>query len=334
MGGHQHRKMNVVRLIRAADVCARWGISSFFRRRRVYWLLSFLSAVHVGVGYPVFAQGQTLSQMRHTSWTGRDGAPQDVTALAQTPDGTLWIGSTGGLFSFDGVTFTPFRPSKGEPPLPSSVVNGLIATKSGELWVVGIFAGVARIAAGHVSIFDRIDGEKIDDLKNLNQDSQGTMWAMAGNRQLVQLGHDHIWHRTENPLPHSGLITAFFIDSADTHWAVDDGVLYRKSKEDQHFKPTTIRSSSYVRLKEDADHTIWIVGQYFDRRSVPLPELGQHFDMRGRPLPSAIRSFSPNDILPTLDGHLWVASPKGGIFRPTQEQAKSNLSRESIGLSP
>jgi len=35
----------------------------------------------------VCAQDQTISRMVHTSWTGRDGAPQAITALAQTPDG-------------------------------------------------------------------------------------------------------------------------------------------------------------------------------------------------------------------------------------------------------
>jgi ligand-binding sensor domain-containing protein len=184
-------------------------------------------------------------------------APQDINALAKTPDGVLWIGSTGGLFTFDGITFSPFRPTEGEPRLPSNPVDGLLATPSGELWVEGVYVGAARIVGGHVTVFDRFDGEKVENLANLHRDSQGTMWAMVGTRQLVQLGNDNVWHRTENPLPRPGLITAFFIDSADTHWVVEDGVLYRRSKKDVHFRPTIIRSKTYVRLREDADHTLW-----------------------------------------------------------------------------
>jgi len=60
------------------------------------------------------AQNQNISQMVHNSWTGKDGAPQAVSAFAQTPDGTLWIGSEGGLFMFDGLKFQAFQP-KPEP---------------------------------------------------------------------------------------------------------------------------------------------------------------------------------------------------------------------------
>jgi len=72
-----------------------------------------------------FGQQQHLSQMVHTAWTGRNGAPQDINALAETPDGTLWIGSTGGLFSFDGLRFTAFVPVAGDPSFPSNSIRSL-----------------------------------------------------------------------------------------------------------------------------------------------------------------------------------------------------------------
>jgi len=39
----------------------------------------------------------TLNQMQHTSWTQRDGAPTDASALAQTTDGALSLGAGSGL---------------------------------------------------------------------------------------------------------------------------------------------------------------------------------------------------------------------------------------------
>ena len=35
--------------------------------------------------------------MIHTAWTARDGAPQNINSLAQTSDGTLWLGTRVGL---------------------------------------------------------------------------------------------------------------------------------------------------------------------------------------------------------------------------------------------
>ena len=47
-----------------------------------------------------------VSQYAHTSWTVRGGFSLGaVFAMAQTPDGYLWLGSEFGLFRFDGVSF-------------------------------------------------------------------------------------------------------------------------------------------------------------------------------------------------------------------------------------
>src|ERR1700712_5457557 len=40
-------------------------------------------------------------------WTTIDGLPQNsVNAVAQTPDGYIWVGTFGGLARFDGLKFT------------------------------------------------------------------------------------------------------------------------------------------------------------------------------------------------------------------------------------
>lgn len=46
-----------------------------------------------------------VTQFKHTRWTIDDGVPVGIYALAQTPDGFLWIGSDAGLHRFDGIRF-------------------------------------------------------------------------------------------------------------------------------------------------------------------------------------------------------------------------------------
>src|SRR5262249_40852841 len=54
-----------------------------------------------------------VSQYAHTSWAARDGySLGTVFAIAQTPDGYLWLGGENGLFRFDGVRFIPWH----QPP--------------------------------------------------------------------------------------------------------------------------------------------------------------------------------------------------------------------------
>jgi ligand-binding sensor domain-containing protein len=48
------------------------------------------------------------------SWRTIDGLPQNsVTALAQTPDGYLWVGTQGGLARFDGVRLVTYGLAEG-----------------------------------------------------------------------------------------------------------------------------------------------------------------------------------------------------------------------------
>jgi ligand-binding sensor domain-containing protein len=44
-------------------------------------------------------------------WTGDSGLPNgSVTAIAQTPEGYLWVGTLNGLARFDGVRFVTYEP--------------------------------------------------------------------------------------------------------------------------------------------------------------------------------------------------------------------------------
>ncbi len=77
----------------------------------------------------------TLTQYGHTAWRIRDGyfagAP---TAMAQTRDGFLWIGTNAGLLRFDGVRFTPWEPPAGSR-LPDERIISLLGTRDGSLWI-------------------------------------------------------------------------------------------------------------------------------------------------------------------------------------------------------
>lgn len=104
-------------------------------------LLSLLFTLHAD------AQDQTISQMVHTSWTGRDGAPQGIFSLAQTPDGILWINTFAGLFTFDGVKFDMFHAKSGSPPLPGGTFGYLFVSKPGDLWVFPLHGPAIRASS-------------------------------------------------------------------------------------------------------------------------------------------------------------------------------------------
>jgi ligand-binding sensor domain-containing protein len=82
-----------------------------------------------------------VSQYAHTSWKVRDGFTQGaINAVAQTPDGYLWLGTEFGLYHFDGVRAARWQPPAGEQ-LPDNYIGKLLVAHDGlaraEGWRVG-----------------------------------------------------------------------------------------------------------------------------------------------------------------------------------------------------
>src|SRR5215813_13462565 len=76
-----------------------------------------------------------ISQYAHTAWKVRDGFTKGaIFAVAQMPDGYLWLGTESGLVRFDGVRAVPWQPPGGEQ-LPGNFVNVLLVSRDGTLWI-------------------------------------------------------------------------------------------------------------------------------------------------------------------------------------------------------
>jgi signal transduction histidine kinase/ligand-binding sensor domain-containing protein len=95
---------------------------------------------------------QASSYLR-TDFTVEQGLPDDeVNAIAQTPNGFLWVGTDGGLARFDGEHFTQIRLRPGiSKEIP---VSFLLTAADGALWV-GTYSGLVYIPGTAVDHFDR-----------------------------------------------------------------------------------------------------------------------------------------------------------------------------------
>ena len=79
--------------------------------------------------------GRSLGQYIVARWGSRDSFPGGaISAIAQTPDGFLWIGAENGLVRFDGIGFRLIDHSN-SPTLPPGPVLGLAVDPEGVLWV-------------------------------------------------------------------------------------------------------------------------------------------------------------------------------------------------------
>jgi two-component sensor histidine kinase len=142
--------------------------------RLVFWLLV---AILCRSGFAI-DRDIRLNQLAHTAWTTKDGIPANVFAFAQTSDGALWIGSSDGLFRFDGIRFMRFRPSSG-PDLPDGSIHSLLADPDGSLWVGFAPDGISHIKDGVVlATYTSKDGLPRERTRQILRDRRGSIWAL------------------------------------------------------------------------------------------------------------------------------------------------------------
>jgi len=85
-------------------------------------------------------------------WTSENGLPDSaVTAIAQTPDGYLWVGTYQGLARFDGLRFVTLDPAN-TPALGQARVERLAVDAQGTLWI-NTFDG--SLTARRHGVFER-----------------------------------------------------------------------------------------------------------------------------------------------------------------------------------
>jgi ligand-binding sensor domain-containing protein/signal transduction histidine kinase len=109
--------------------------SNTSRNRRTNWLLAALAFVCLPNASSTLGANKVPSQYIRDEWGAEQGFPGGpVHAIAQTPDGYLWIGAEKGLVRFDGLGFRLFQQFD-TSTLPGGAVIGLAVDAEGDLWI-------------------------------------------------------------------------------------------------------------------------------------------------------------------------------------------------------
>ena len=120
--------MSFLALFDTAKWCAR-------SKRLSFPLLVFAAVVLCATSAFALSPAKKPAQYVHTSFGTEVGLPQSsVHALAQTPDGYLWIGTQDGLARFDGLRFKVFS-NRDTEAFRENFVSSLLVGHDGTLWV-------------------------------------------------------------------------------------------------------------------------------------------------------------------------------------------------------
>jgi signal transduction histidine kinase/ligand-binding sensor domain-containing protein len=274
----------------------KWSIS-------LTWLLAYVLAGMTCLPSWALDRDRTLRQFSHASWTAKDGAPEEIGAIAQTTDGYLWLGAQRGLFKFDGIQFTRYVPPAGVR-LPSSNIHALMATPDGGLLIAFTPSGVALLKQGQLTLYQEQDLE----VSGFARDLDGRIWAGvwteqgekgAGLRYLengrwLKVGKDRqLWHESVDYL---------FVDRAGTLWAAGDYVetLSRYS----HTFQLRYRATGLPSMSQSPNGQIWMGRPFFGISPV---------DNTGKSIPGPKISISTSNVMFDRDGALWTYGADGGL---------------------
>jgi signal transduction histidine kinase/ligand-binding sensor domain-containing protein/CheY-like chemotaxis protein len=111
----------------------------------------------LGSNVPVSAAYRADPEYLIDGWETQQGLPDNsATAVVQTSDGYLWIGTFNGLVRFNGEKFTVFDAAS-VPELPSSGIVNLHVEASGRLWV-STLKGMVALERRHWTTYPKERG--------------------------------------------------------------------------------------------------------------------------------------------------------------------------------
>ncbi len=137
------------------------------------------------------AYGGDSSSLPFDVWEVGEGLEQDaVTAVVQTRDGYLWLGTYTGLMRFDGVHVTVFD-SANTRGLENGRITSLYEDPAAVLWIGHETGEVTRYGAGKFEPAGRVAGWPGGTLESMTSDENGDLWLLNDAGLLFRMRDGH-----------------------------------------------------------------------------------------------------------------------------------------------
>jgi len=242
----------------------------------------------------------SLEQLNHRSFTRLEGAPGSISAIAQTNDGMLWLGSEIGLTRFDGAKFVSY-PEQSDEPLPSANVNALMSSPDGGMWIGFRLGGICFLRNGRVTRYGASEGLPSATVWRFAYDRDGTL-LIATSAGLLQLRGQVAQRMAPDVIDRA---IDVLLDRSGTLWVATGENVVARTKNDAQFHEISkinqpFDGSTQV-LAEAPDGHVWVsdVG-LLTRRDPAAPESGA--------VPMRAADAYNGRLLIDTGGNAWFAS--------------------------
>lgn len=282
-----------------------------------------------------------------------------VYALLQTPEGYLWLGTSAGLFRYDGLRFTRMQGEAG----PAGRVASLARGRDGSIWVGTHGDGLFRLGQGRTERFEASGAAFGDEVLALAAD-EGGLWIGAaeglfraeatsvsavgvaqgfGDREVRALradgagrlwvgARDGLWHGTGGrfrQVARLGAIYALTPDRWGRLWAggssglfvLEQGEVRAQGGDRPGPKLFSVRS-----LHADGADALW-VGTWTGLYRIQLSAEASGWGPAVKQLETTLTDTNVEALSGDADGNVWVGTGTGGLLRVRQEQPFASLGR-------
>ena len=192
-------------------------------------------------------------------WTADNGLrSSSVTAIAQTPDGYLWIGTYNGLARFDGVRFFTFDPAN-TPALQRARVRRLNVDSNGTLWINTYDGSLISFRDGKFQLEWKGDGSSDAVTSMISSRSNTAVFLLHTGELIRRQSPQEQWQLLRPPGVSSG--TLCVEDGEGTIWGRGrDQHLWRYSNNHFEFMPTNsgLEGNSLHCLTTDSKGNVWV----------------------------------------------------------------------------
>ena len=301
---------------------------------RPYMRVFLLACAALFCGQTAFALDPSLdvSQYGHTAWTARDGfSVGAIFAMAQTPDGYLWLGTEFGLFRFDGLHAVPWQPPAG-PQLPNAPY-ALLVTRDGTLWI-GTFAGLVSWNGNKLTEYPEVGPAFVT---SLLEDREGTVWAgiLAGSSEspagrlcAIRSGRAECYLQGG---AFGTFVWSLFEDGSGELWAAAESGLWRwKPGAPTRYAMAGVRIDD---LSKTDDGRVLIAIRERGLKQFLGDKLAT-YPIRSASDPNVLlsdRDVDSNKLLRDRDGGIWIGTHVRGIIH--LHQGRTDVFTTADGLS-
>jgi ligand-binding sensor domain-containing protein len=244
----------------------------------------------------------------HESWSVEQGLPQDVvTAITQTPDGYLWMGTQTGLVRFNGVTFRK-QDRYNTPAMKSDFIRQLTVADDSTMWIGTDQGGVLSQLHDKITAHNPSDSASVEGTRVIIAGKNHIIWAAIPGSGVWKRVDGH-WHAVSGGRPLTSTWAAYE-DADGSLWIGEDGALGHLTDTSAVWYDATegMPKAQVYSLLRDVHGTLLIGTR----------QQGLYTLRNGRIIPLASAEELKHSIISAMcrdhDGGVWIGTVGKGLY--------------------